>query len=74
VTATADDEAIALLKAQLVVQGAILQLVESATGLHGKPLEAPLAGFGLTQAEIGLILGKNQSTVSRALKPTGDLT
>lgn len=64
---TADTRVEALLMAQLVVQGSILQVLEAHTGVHSRSVAAALVSLGLTQSEVGQVLGKDQSWVSRSV-------
>jgi hypothetical protein len=56
-----------LLRAQLILLGRILQSLESEAATDVRSLISDLSSAGLSQAEIGRVLGKDQSTVSRAL-------
>ena len=56
-----------LLKAQLALQGAALQMLSKSAGQPMPPLEMILVSLGLTQSEVGAILGKDRSSVSRAI-------
>ena len=49
-----------LLKAQLLVQGAILQVVQKHTGVSAEGIELLLLDLGLSQTEVGLIVGESR--------------
>jgi hypothetical protein len=56
-----------LLKAQLLLLGRLLP-TDAKDGQALRSLIGDLADLGLTQTEVGRILGVDQSTVSRSLK------
>jgi hypothetical protein len=69
-TSDANTKSLALANAQAILLGRIFQILDRQTGSLSKGMEAALVSAGLTQAEVGQILGKTQSAVSDSISST----